>query len=389
MLRLWPGAYSPAILTGGDSTVIRHTNHDLFLIDHFVRSSAVEFDSAQHGRVYSTSALELAKLYPFLMHGMIALSACHVQHLGVVDARKYRNAEAFHCHLASQGLRNAVGGIIASTNEADSILTTAMLLNTLTFCAASYRDDESAAPHTPGTIARGDRGGSGDGGRRPRFDWLRIQIGLTDLLMRTQPYRADSIWRDVFSAANDRWILGPAVNNLGDRLSDFCLNRNTAGSTRPTGRSDDGADEALSADTETGDNVYAQVISQLTHVVERDPRPEYLLLYLQPVGAMTSEFVELLEANDVRALLLFAHWLRLLCCVDAWWCVRRTRRECRAICEILCKTLHGEDLDLLRLPAAACGFWQRHGVEGQEEGGNLGILGRSGETLEIVGEATG
>ena len=106
------------------------------------------------------------------MHAMIALAACHMQHLDI-DARQYRAAEAFHCHFASQGLRKSVTSINGA-NDSDSILTTAFLLNTLTFCAADYREEDSF-----------DVAGSGSLG--PRWDWLsEVKFGIgtarTDML---------------------------------------------------------------------------------------------------------------------------------------------------------------------------------------------------------------
>lgn len=310
---LWPGASAPMVLT--ETSAVQHTEHDLYLLHHFTQVTAPAFGSPEHTIVYSIQALSLAKEYPFLMHAMIALAACHLQHLDI-DARRFRKAEAFHCQYASYGLRNSVTSI-KGVKDSDSILTTAMLLNTLTFCVADYRDDEI-------------------GGRcEPQWDWLRIQIGLTDLLSRTSPFHPDSIWMFTFSATKTFQFTEPPSNDLDKRLANFC-----------------GVDETSTSEN----NIYFDLVERLSNVVVREPSFQYLLLYLNAVGAISHQIISLLEAKDTKALLLFAHWLALMCSVDQWWCVRRTRRECWNICEILSKSLDPKQLDLLLRPAAACGF---------------------------------
>jgi len=102
------------------------------------------------------------------MHAMMAVSSCHLQHMDI-DAKEYRRPEALHCHFASQGLRSAVS-MMSGPKDCDAVLSTAMMLNTLTFCLADYRDEP---PFEGGST------------QEPRYDWLRIQIGLTTLLCET------------------------------------------------------------------------------------------------------------------------------------------------------------------------------------------------------------
>jgi hypothetical protein len=298
---------------------VQHTEYDLYLIHHFTRSTAISFGSAEYAGVYTNQALDLAKEYPFLMHAMIALAACHLQHVGV-DARQYRRAEALHCHFASQGLRHSVGRPIQGARNSDAILTAAMLLNTLTFCAAEYREEEGMSIGT---------------GKEPRYEWLRIQIGLTELLTQTSPFHPDSIWMFMFVATKVFQFTEPPQNELDKQLAEFC-----------------GVDESSTWDN----NVYFDLIERLGPVVVRQPSMEYMLMYLNAIGGISSKFVDLLEAKDTRALLLFAHLLSLLCSIDRWWCVKRTRRECRKVCGILSKKLDANCIHLLKRPADACGF---------------------------------
>jgi hypothetical protein len=297
---------------------IQHTGHDLYLINHFTQWTVHSFQSPEAAMVYCTQVLDLAKEFPYVMHAMIAVAACNLQHLGI-EARQYRLPEAFHCHFACRGLRNAVTSINGQ-RESDAILTTSMLLNLLTFCAADYRDEP---PFSVGES------------QEPRWDWLRVQIGLTQLLTQTSPYHPESIWMFMFAATNNFEITGPPQNNLGGQLADFC-----------------GLDENTSSD----DNPYSDPIELLTPIVAREPSNEYMLLYLRTIGGMSAKFVNLLEEKDIKALLLFAHWLGLMCSIDQWWCVRRTRRECWTICDILSRKLDSDSMILLEFPANACGY---------------------------------
>jgi hypothetical protein len=298
---------TPAILleTG------HHTEFDLVLLDHFVHSVTKSFDAEEMANVYTTKAIELAKEKPYLMHAAIAQAACHLNHVHP-DEPKYRMAEAFHIQLASRGLRDAVVSI-NGLKDSDAILTTSMLINGIAFCAAEYRDDK----------------------QHPQWGWLRIQIGLTDLLMRTSPFHPESMWRFMFAASNAFEILDPPTNDLGQRLSDFC------------GVTPESTEETC---------IYSEPCRWLWPIVTRPPSKDYILLYTRWIGSITNEFIDLMEARDEKALLIFAHWLALMCSIDEWWSVRRTTRECWKICDFLMGRLKGQDLELLEMPAMACGY---------------------------------
>ncbi|KAF1993502.1 hypothetical protein P154DRAFT_477476, partial [Amniculicola lignicola CBS 123094] len=259
------------------------------------------------------------------MHAMLAVAACHLQHFEI-DARHYRIAEALHCNLASRGLRNAVSKTVEGVEGADSILTTAMVLNTLTFCLVDYRNV-------------GDAASAVDSGAKAswklNWDWLKIQIGITDLLARTKPFHPQSMWMFLFVAQNTFVVTEPPINDLDTRLARFC-----------------DIDPAV----EDEDNVYFEFWRRLAFIVTRSPSPEYLLPYLRAAGGITSPFIALLERGDSKAMVLFAHWLALMCSIDQWWCVRRTRSECWTCCDRLSTKLVGQDMKLLKVPAQACGY---------------------------------
>ncbi|KIW00401.1 uncharacterized protein PV09_08110 [Verruconis gallopava] len=289
----------------------QHTEHDLLLLDHFVKSTTKDLQGQNATFVYATKALELAKEKSYLMHAAIAQAACHLNQLNPDDP-KFRMAEAFHTQLASRGLCEAVNRI-NGLKDSDAVLTTAMLVNGISFCSAEYRDDEFV----------------------PQWWWLRVQLGLRELLARTSPYHSESMWKSLFDASDSFQICEPPTNDLAQRIADFC---------------------GIS-DSSTAENcVYFEPVRWLWPIVTRPPRKKYLLLYLRFIGSITNEFVDLLEARDEKALLIFGHWLALMCSINEWWSVRRTRRECWKICDFLLNKLRGPDLELLEFPAQACGY---------------------------------
>lgn len=274
--------------------------------------------------VYRTKVMDLARESPFLMHALIATSACHHHHLGV-DNKAFRYPELLHLHHASHGLRNGVTSI-KGARDADSVLTTAMLLNSLTFCAADYRDDAALTVQ---------------GNHMLRFDWLRIQIGMTALLKKTAPFHPDSIWMPMFRATVNFKITEPTESNLGEELYSFC--------------------EFSDEDSATN-NPYFEIAEALRLTVSHKATEQYLPLYLNTIGAITHEFINLMEKHDTKALMLFTHWLALMCSVNKWWSVRRTTRECWRICDILCRSLEPKDMKLLERPAKACGYPLSHEI---------------------------
>ncbi|KAF2684897.1 hypothetical protein K458DRAFT_487150 [Lentithecium fluviatile CBS 122367] len=313
-LCLWPGPRAPAVLTSNTSEVA-YTKYDLYLIDHFVKRAAQYFELPEMSGIYSVKALNLAKQYPYLMHAMIALAACHLQHVGI-DAGCYRLPEAFHCQMATRGLRNAVVSI-KGVMQSDAVLTTSMLLNSITFCAADYREDEASA--------------NGE----PRWEWLRIQIGITDLLYRTKPFHPESMWLPMFISQHQLRITELPQNDLDIRLAAFCnITFNSTGQN----------------------NRYFEFWEQLAPVLTRTPGIQYIRWYINAVGGIDHLFIGLLEKRDTRALLLFAHWAGMMCCIRTWWSDRRVRTACLKVCQILNTVLVGRDRELLVRPAEACGF---------------------------------
>ena len=199
--QLWPVARSPPVLTTLDHS--QRTSQDLFLLNHFIQNSGGLVLGPDYSKVFTTKALEIALEVPFLMHAMLALSACQLLHT-VPERRPYKLPEALHAQLASQGLRRAIGHM-NSARDMDAVFTSAMLLNCLAFCYADWREDEA-------TFERS----------KPSWQWLRISLGIKDLIIETKPFHKDSIWMPMFVATNTFTIVEPIENDLNARLAEYC-----------------------------------------------------------------------------------------------------------------------------------------------------------------------
>ena len=246
---------------------------------------------------------------------LLALSACQMLHT-VPDSRPYRLPEALHAQLASQGLRQAIGHM-KSAKDMDSVFTTAMLLNCLAFCYADWREDEGEPQR-----------------KRPSWQWVRIQTGIRDLIIQTKPFHCDSIWMPMFLNTNSFTITDPPSNDLDVQLANFC---------------------DITSESNSVDNVYFEFHEQLAPLVTRAPDLRYLRMYTNAFGGVDQRYIRLLEQEDTKALMLFVHWLSLICSFVVWT-TRRARRECWLICRILDQRLIGKSRELLEKPATRCGY---------------------------------
>lgn len=311
---LWPGACTPPVLSS--STFGRHTPYDLVLLDHFVRNLGHSVAGAEYSEIVTTKAIDIAHETPYLMHAMLALAAGHLQ-LVVNDGRAYRIPEALNTQLASQGLRTAVMHMRAA-KDMDSVLTTSMILNCLAFCYADRHDVEQDSDQSTFN-----------------WNWLRILTGLKDLLIETRPFHAESIWMPMFIATKTFAITEPQLNDLDVRLAAYCN---------------------ITAESTMADNPYVDFYTQLAPLVVRTPGMYYLRLYSNAIGGIDGQFVDLLEKQDSKAMLLFAHWLALMCSCASWWLIQRITRKCWALCQILDRRLRGDERVMLERPAEACGY---------------------------------
>lgn len=257
--------------------------------------------------------LNIAKSAPFLMHAMLAVAACHLQYTAA-NGHLCRHPEALHTQFASQGLRQAIT-CMRVAQDMDSVLTSSMLLNCLSFCYSSWRNTSDSD--------------------KPSWHWLRVQLGLKDLIVHTKPFHAESIWLPMFMDVSATKVIGPPTTGLDMRIAEFI------GIT----------------ETSTYENcLYLEFWEKLEPIVAREPNFECNRLYVDAVGGMNHAFVDLLEQEDIKALVMFAHWLVLILGITRGWITANMVSECKKICGILDARLKVGDRVFLDAPAKACGY---------------------------------
>jgi hypothetical protein len=309
---LWPGQHTLLVLANDNA----YTKYDLDLLHHFVTTASKHFTFLGSDDILSSKAVELGKEYPIVMHAILAVSACHLQALGC-KARPYRIPESFHCQHAIRGLHKAVV-TFNGVKEADSVLTTAMLLNSLVSTKGEYFDGNQN--RNTGEL---------------RWGWLRFQIGITDLLMRTKPYHPQSIWLPMFLSSKQRLPISDRRSDLDRQLAELC---------------------GIDQDSTAEDNPYFDFWVQLAPLVIRAPGPQYMRWYVEAMGGVDLRFIELLEKQDIPALMLFAHWAALMSSLESWAVSRSLNKICWKICKNLQLRMKISELHLLGIPAEAVGF---------------------------------
>ena len=238
------------------------------------------------------------------MHAILAVSASHIRRLEP-SVSTHRVAEVDHWHQALTSFQKELQAPMNQEN-CDPVLLTSMLLNVMSFSYIESRDPRhswvfSTAPD--------------------RLDWLNIQLGMIPLLMNSRPFRENSVLEPIFAASEDgvgtfrsSWHLKPGETYLSPIRDDFAELCGLTTTDHPER------------------SPYYLPLRLLTPMLELPRTLDNLMKFLKFIGSIREDFLGLLRANDERALLIFGHWLGLMCGIGKWWCEERVRRDCRAIC---------------------------------------------------------
>ncbi|KAF2645974.1 hypothetical protein P280DRAFT_388833 [Massarina eburnea CBS 473.64] len=134
-----------------------------------------------------------------------------------------------------------------------------------------------------------------------------------------------------------RWHIDePPTNDIDKQLATFC-----------------GIDHTCTIEN----NPYFEFWERLSLLIVRKPNESFLRMYVAVIGSMSLHLVSLFEKQDVKALMLYVHWARLMCEIETWWSARRMKSTCWAACHMLSSKVKMTDLRLLMLPAEACGVY--------------------------------
>ncbi|KAK4442550.1 sterol uptake control protein 2 [Podospora aff. communis PSN243] len=237
---------------------------------------------------------DLSCRHSHLLASVLAVSACHLSN-HTPDPLSHHVAECTLTSTACRLFRNAVSQIPTNPAESDALLLSAMMLNTLAFAAV----DDPSAVHKSWVFSDDE----------DRLDWLSIQLGLRPLLMATSPFRSLSLLQPLFAAS-------VCTREEGEEIAQV---------ENDTDESDEDDGNPLS-----GPMKVLKMISLLP------PCEENLFRYVQFIGALEPEFVQLLRRRDEHALWMFGVWLGLIGRLPRMWMFRkRVRRDRAAIRQFL------------------------------------------------------
>jgi hypothetical protein len=82
----------------------------------------------------------------------------------------------------------------------------------------------------------------------------------------------------------------------------------------------------------SGDNPYRAPLWRLEQIIQRVPDHYKVGTFMKFVRSVTSDFEQLLLHNDPKALLILAYWYAILSNIDQWWIANPARCECLKIC---------------------------------------------------------
>jgi len=245
----------------------------------------------------SPALWDLSCQHHHLLAAILAVSACHLSN-HAPNASAHRMAEYSLSTAACKLFRSAVSQPPKSRAESDALLLTAMMLNTLAFAAV-----EDASDISQSWVFSDDE---------DRLGWLSLQTGLRPLLMATKEFRSESLLQFVFAASVCHAPQG-SEDNRGYDSTDV--------------RHWEGHDSSL-----------AEPARVLGIVRRLAPLAGNLFRYVQFVGALGPEFLQLLHDRDEHALWMFGFWLGLIGRLPGmWWFSRRVQRDRTAIWRFLHK----------------------------------------------------
>ncbi|KAG4028808.1 hypothetical protein MFRU_019g00960 [Monilinia fructicola] len=256
------------------------------------------------------------------MHAILAFSARHFNHLQPGD-KKYSIAFALHYVLSLSSYSLQLGKGFDSSN-ADATIASSYLHTMLAF-----QNVRSQSNHEV------DADGGGE------FTWLRAMRGVSIL----------------WDASDMRYHLNGSV--LLHMEKDGTYNGGKAHS------SDSWALEisremhnlfGVDCDPDTSQDSYEGPLSSVCQRMQLGNGQEMICRFMSFVGELPSSFVQLLDQNDPRALLLLCYWSALLGQIDSWWVMGPANVVCRRLCGYLDAIPEQRIHDLLRFPAGRCGY---------------------------------
>ncbi len=159
------------------------------------------------------------------------------------------------------------------------------------------------------------------------------------MALAAQPWRQGSVFASLESVGDDDLStytdMRPGITGIPPSFADLC---------------------DLSVLSTVENNPYHAAVRMLCPLLSMECTRETVMEHLNFIADMRLEFLELLQQEDARALLILGCWYGLICRCNQWWLTRRASVECMAICAVLETHEDARIRELLDAPARACGY---------------------------------
>lgn len=264
------------------------------------------------------AALEL----DFLKHAILALAASHSMFL----SERHELTMNHNLDRALYTFRQRLSSPIKAT-QVDAVLTSCVLLNTVAFSKGRHRPSHSWLFT-----------GSVD------VQWLTVHSGLRTIISSVRHIIMESLWATVYTKD---------TNSLGGETRASFDGHYLGSAAIPE---DLKTLFDIKHDSNSCKNAYYSILRSLLPLLANYPAAASLNHLMAVVHRFKPDFYQLILSRDLRALLLLAYWLGLMCNVHLWWVSSRARSECFACCRYL--DMSGDDIirGLLPFPAQCCDY---------------------------------
>ena len=309
------------------STVVTHHGlptlkpDEIELLHHFQSQTLGTIGSLSVQEVV-TGCLAAAFEFDFLRYTIFALAASHLMFL----SEHHNMSREHHLQRALHTFRQRLSSPISAAHV-DAVLTSCVLLDTVAFSKDSHEPSDSWLFTDSSNL-----------------QWLTVQMGIRTIMSNIRHLLMESSWTAVYkkdaaylcgktSASFDDDYLGS--ENIPENLEYYFTIK-----SRPS----------------FCNNPYYSILRSLLPLLVKNSLDNSLTHLMAVAHRFIPEFYRSIKSKDLRALLLLAYWLGLMCNVHLWWISSRATSECYACCRYI--EMRGDDIicGLLSFPARCCGY---------------------------------
>lgn len=302
----------------------------LEFLNHFLDEQTPWIGSPPFQRIIQQYGLELSLKAPYLMHAIIAFSASHLHYLHR-EEKKYSIAFALHYALSLSGYSSELRATLNPSN-ADAIIASSYLHTMLAFRNVQPQPKDN--PDVDTDVGRG-------------LTWLRAMRGVS-ILWGMSDMRSLLKGSIMLNMENDREV---SIKRTSGHYKPYEANPWALEASKALLRLFE-----VDCDQYTFKNSYEGPLGSLSQLMRPGTGRDTVCAFMSFVGDLPTLFIQLLDHNDPRALLILCYWSAMLSQIDYWWVVDPATFVCRELCAYLERIPQQEIHDLLQFPASKCGY---------------------------------